>query len=58
MLLSIPADSGETLRITKDSDKSGFTGAKVDENWDYYVQGTVNDTVKQTKDPRIRNRAL
>ena len=53
-----PAGKVMTLRITKDSDKPGFTGTKGDENWDYYVQGTANDTVKQTKDPRIRNRAL
>ncbi len=53
-----PAGKVMTLRITKDSDKPGFTGKKGDENWDYYVQGTANDTVKQTKDPRIRNRAL
>ena len=53
-----PAGKVMTLRITKDSDKPGFTGAKVDENWDYYVQGTVDGIVKQTKDPRIRNQAV
>ena len=53
-----PAGKVMTLRITKDSDKPGFTGTKGEEKWDYYVQGTVDDIVKQTKDPRIRNQAV
>lgn len=51
-----PAGKVMTLRITKDSDKPGFTGPT--EKWDYYVQGTVDGIVKQTKDPRIRNQAV
>ncbi len=46
-----PAGKLMTLTVTKDS-----TGTAVIDDYDYYVQGTVNGTVKQTKDPQIRNR--
>ena len=36
-----------TLTITKDADE---------DDWRYYVQGTVNGVGKQTEDPRIHNR--
>ena len=52
-----PAGKVMTLRITKDSDKPSFPGPQVKEDWHYYVQGTVNGTVTQTKDPMIRNHA-
>ena len=39
-----------TLTITKDADDPD------EDDWRYYVQGTVNGVGKQTEDPRIHNR--
>ncbi len=51
-----PAGTLMTLTVTKDSDKPSSPGTAVIDDYDYYVQGTVDGTVKQTEDPRIRNR--